>query len=119
MSKRRLNGAAEVLDVIRHDPSRGKAFWFLHANHDEILAHSQFGRIPWRAVLAKLQALGLTNGDGNPATSTQALRSTWNRVCELKRREAEAKRQRAAARTRPSNDPPPLALEDREAPGFI
>ena len=115
MSKRHLKGTAEVLDVIRHDPSRGQAFWFLHANHDEILAQSQVGRIPWRAVLEKLQALGLTNAYGNPLTSVEALKRTWRRVCDLKRREAEAKRQRAAERRRPTNDPPPLAWEAPDA----
>jgi hypothetical protein len=110
-----LNGAAEILDMIRHDPSRSRAFWLLYANHDEVLARSQFRRTRWRAVLAKLRALGLTNADGNLVTIPEALRNTWGWVYELKCREAEAKRQRAAARTRPSNDPPPLALEAPDA----
>lgn len=115
MSKRHLKGTAAVLDVIRHNPSRGQAFWFLHANHDEILAQSQVGHIPWRAVSAKLRALGLTDGNGNPVTTTKTLRKTWGRVRDLKRRETEAKRQRAAVRKRPTNDPPPLAWEAPDA----
>lgn len=108
MSKRRLKGATEVLKLIENDPSRGQVFWFLYRQHDEIRASAQGRRIPWRSILATVQALGLMNADGNPVTKTAALKLTWSRVCDLKRREAEVKPQRAAAQRRPTNDPPPV-----------
>ena len=108
MSKRRLKGATEVLKLIENDPSRGQVFWFLYRQHDEIRASAHGRRIPWRSILATVQALGLMNADGNPVTNTAALKLTWSRVRHLKRREAEAKQQRAAERRRPTNDPPPV-----------
>jgi hypothetical protein len=109
MRKKRQPGASEVLDLVDQDPSRGKVFWFLHAEHDGILARAQGKRIPWKALLAKVQALGLTNADGEPMEKVDSLRKTWMRVCALKQRQAEAKQQKAATSRRPTNDPPPLA----------
>ena len=108
MRRKRLKETTAVLNLIDEDPSRGQVFWFLHREHDEIKARAQGKRIPWRSILATVQALGLTNADGNPVTTTKALMKTWSRVCDLKRRDAESKRQRAEARRRPTNEPPPV-----------
>ena len=62
-----------------------------------------------------MQERRLKDGDGRLVTNTETLRNTWSQVCDLKRREMEAKRQRVAARERPTNDPPPLASEAPDA----
>jgi hypothetical protein len=108
MPRRRIKGAAAVVERMARDPKRGDVYWFLWDEHDAILAQTQGKPIPWKAILKDIQALGLTNGNGQPVTNEEALGRTWRRVCADKRREAEAKQQRAAERRRPTNDPPPV-----------
>ena len=47
--------------------------------------------VSWRTVLADLTARGLTNAHGQPVRRTEALKLTYHRVRQLKRREAEAR----------------------------
>jgi hypothetical protein len=58
--------------------------------------------------LKEIQSLGLKNADGRPVTKEDSVRKTWMRVCADKKREAEAKQQRAVENRRPTNDPPPV-----------
>jgi hypothetical protein len=108
MRKGRLKGAARVVEHVGEDPTRGDVFWFLFREHDAILERAQGKRISWLTLLADIRALGLKNADGKLLDSVDTLKSTFRRVCLFKRREAEAKQQRAAERRRPTNDPPPV-----------
>lgn len=108
MPRQRTKGAAAVVERMARDPKRGDIYWFLWDQHDTILARTQGKPIGWKAILKDIRALGLTNGNGQPVTNEEALGRTWRRVCADKRREAEAKRHRAAERRQPTNDPPPV-----------
>lgn len=111
MRRGRLKGTAAILDLIERDPSRGKAFWWLYSEYDQVIVRAKGNRIRWKYVLAEVRRLGLTNANGQPVSSADALKKTFGRVAALKRREAEAKQQRAVERRRPTNDPPPLASD--------
>jgi hypothetical protein len=91
--------SAAVLARIARDPARGEVFWW---HHDEIKVRTLGTRISWRTFLADLTARGLTNAHGQPVRTTKALRNTYNRVGQLKRREAEAR-----ALLPPRGTPPP------------
>ena len=93
---------------MERNPRRGQVYWFLRDEHDTILAKTQGRPIAWGPVLADIQRLGLKNANGQPVTSENTLRSTWARVRRDKRRDAEANRQRAEVRRRPTNEPPPV-----------
>ena len=108
MPRQRTKGAAAVIDRMERNPKKGTVYWFLWDEHDTILARTQGRPIGWKAILKDIQALGLTNGNGQPVTNEDSLRKAWARVRADKRREAEAKQQRAAERRRPTNDPPPV-----------
>jgi len=108
MPKQRIKGAAAVIERMWRNPTRGRVYWFLWDEHDTILDRTQGRPIAWKAILKDIQALGLTNASGHPVTNKESLRKTWARVRAGKRREAEAKQQRAAERRRPTNDPPPV-----------
>jgi hypothetical protein len=107
MSKRRHAQAAEVVREITHDPARGDIFWFLYREFEVIRAESEVRRISWKAMAAKVARLGLEDGAGNVGTGPRALRKTFDRVCDLKRREAAAKQKNAAVLRRPTSSPPP------------
>jgi hypothetical protein len=84
-------GSAAVLARITRHPARGEAFWWLYDHHDEIKVRTLGTRISWRTLLTDLTALGLNNAHGRPVQTTRALRLTYHRVRQLKRREAEAR----------------------------
>jgi hypothetical protein len=108
MPKQRIKGAAAVIERIWRNPTRGRVYWFLWDEHDTILNRTQGRPIAWKAIRNDIQALGLTNANGQPVTNADSLRKTWARVRADKRREAEAKQQQAAAQRRPTNEPPPV-----------
>lgn len=108
MARPRVKGAAQVIRSMERNPHRGQVYWFLWDEHDAILARTQGRPIAWKAVLVDVRTLGLTNANGQPVTNENTLRSTWARVRRDKRREAEAKQQRAVGWRRPTNDPPPV-----------
>jgi hypothetical protein len=83
--------SAAVLARITRDPARGEVFWWLYDHHDEIKARTRGTRISWRTLLTDLSARGLTNAHGQPVRTTKALKLTYHRVRQLKRREAEAR----------------------------
>ena len=102
MSNIGRKGSAAVLARITRDPARGEVFWWLYDHHDEIKVRTLGTRISWRTFLADLTALGLTNARGQPVRRTMALKLTYHRVRQLKRREAEAR-----ALLPPRGTPPP------------
>jgi hypothetical protein len=91
MSNIGRKASAAVLARITRHPARGEVFWWLYDHHDEIKVRTLGTRISWRTVLADLTALGLTNARGQPVRRTEALKLTYHRVRQLKRREAEAR----------------------------
>jgi hypothetical protein len=91
MSNIGRRGSAAVLARITRDPARGEVFWWLYDHHDEIKVRTLGTRISWRNLLTDLTARGLTNAHGHPVRTTKALRNTYNRVGQLKQREAEAR----------------------------
>jgi hypothetical protein len=108
MRRGRLKGAARVVGHVDEDPTRGGVFWFLFREHDAILERAQGKRISWQTLLADIQGMDLKNADGRRLDNVETLKSTWKRVCVLKRRQAEAKQQRAVDNRRPTNEPPPV-----------
>jgi hypothetical protein len=91
MSNVGRKGSAAVLARITRHPARGDVFWWLYDHYDEIKVRTLGTRISWRTLLADLTALGLTNAHGQPVRRTEALKLTYHRVSQLKRREAEAR----------------------------
>jgi hypothetical protein len=83
--------SAAVLARIARDPARGEVFWWFYDHHDEIKVRTLGTRICWRTLLTDLTALGLTNAHGQPVRRTNALKLTYQRVRQLKRREADAR----------------------------
>lgn len=110
MSKPMTTGAAAVIARMTRNPTRGRLYWFLWDQHDTILDQTQGRPIAWTAILNDLQAVGLTNANGQLVTNANSLRKTWARVRADKRREAEATQRRAAEQHRPTNDPPPVVV---------
>lgn len=110
MSKQTTKGAAAVIERMGRNPTRGRVYWFLWDEHATILDRTQGRPIAWKAILNDIQAMGLTNANGQPVTNADSLRKTWRRVRADKHREAKAKQQRAAARRRPTNEPPPVVV---------
>jgi hypothetical protein len=97
----RKESAAVLARITRH-PARGDVFWWLYDHYDEIKVRTLGTKISWLTLLADLTALGLTNAHGQPVRTTKALRNTYHRVGQLKRREAEAR-----ALLPPRGTPPP------------
>jgi len=108
VQKRRLPGAVAVLDRLEHNPSHGEVYWFLWDQYDAIVERTRGRRMPWKTLLDEIQKLGLTNGSGKPLDNIRTLQSTWAAVQRDKRRQAEAKQQRATENRRPTNEPPPV-----------
>ena len=111
MPNRRIKGTAALLAIIGRDPSRGKAFWWLYDHYDNIAERAKNNRIPWQHVLAEVRRRDLTNANGRPVSDAEALKTTFNRVSALKRRETEIIQLKAATQRCPANDPPPLAWD--------
>ncbi len=80
----------EVFAEISRDPVRGEIFWWLYDNYDQIEAGSVGRRLSWKRMVARVTDLGLKDGAGNTTPKPRALRRTFDRVCKLRRREAEA-----------------------------
>ena len=97
-----------MLDRLAQDPSHGEVYWFLWGQYDAVVERTRGRRMPWKTLLAEIQKLGLANAAGHPLDNIRTLESTWVAVQRDKRREAEAKQQRATERRRPTNDPPPV-----------
>lgn len=90
---------AKALDTVEFNPDRSPLFWYLYANHDDLLRKAKGSRIKWTHVCVDLEPLGLLDGKGKPPTPQRASR-TFANVRELKDREQAVryKRQRARAR---------------------
>jgi len=107
---------AKALNTVEFDPDRSPLFWYLYANHDDLLRKAKGSRIKWTHVCVDLEPLGLLDGKGKPPTPQRASR-TFANVCALKAREQAArdKRQRARAREpergKNADRPPPVVTE--------
>ena len=63
---------------LEADPNRraGALFEWMVESHDVLIGLWPAGAIPWEDVWPDLEAFGLTDSDGNPATA-EAARRTW------------------------------------------
>ncbi len=114
-------GVDGILKSVARGPERSPLFYFLYDNHAKIVQASVGRRIRWKPIQVLISQLGLTDGDGKPATP-ERIRQTWYLVRK------EAAKQRALrqardslpslmARTRrPSADWLPPALSQPSAP---
>lgn len=112
---------AKALNTVEFDPGRSPLFWYLYANHDDLLRKAKGSRIKWTHVCVDLEPLGLLDGKGKPPTPQRASR-TFANVCALKAREQAArdKRQRARAREpergKDADRPPPVVTAPTPRP---
>ncbi len=104
---------AKALDTVEFDPDRSPLFWYLYANHDDLLRKAKGSRIKWIHVCVDLEPLGLLDGKGKPPTPQRASR-TFANVRALKAREQAARDKRRPARAREpergknADRPPPV-----------
>ena len=95
------------LDESKGTPSAGGYSCGCPTTVTKILKRSEGQRISWETMLNDVQALGLTNSEGNPIENIGSLKKTFQRVRAFKLKQAEAKRLKAAGQPkRPTNTPP-------------
>ena len=101
---------AQAIRALSRDPARGPVFWWLYDAYEPLRAATRGRRIAWKALAGDLAALGLTDATGQPAPGPRALRRTFDRVRQLKQREAAAQTQPAVPRRRRPSNTPPVAV---------
>lgn len=112
---------AKALNTVEFDPDRSPLFWYLYANHDDLLRRAKGSRIKWTHVCVDLEPLGLLDGEGKPPTPQRASR-TFANVRALKAREQAAhdKRQKTRAREpergKNADRPPPVVMAPAPRP---
>lgn len=104
---------AKALNTVEFNPDRSPLFWYLYANHDDLLRKAKGNRIKWAHVCVDLEPLGLLDGKGKPPTPQRASR-TFANVRELKAQQQAARDKRQPARVREpergvnADRPPPV-----------
>jgi len=72
-------GLDDVLKDIVEGPQRSTLFYWLVEHHDEIAQAAAGRSIRWEPLRVRFAELGLTDGDGKPATA-ETSRLTWFKV---------------------------------------
>ncbi len=72
-------GLDDVLKNIVEGPQRSTLFYWLVEHHDEIAQAAAGRSIRWEPLRVRFAELGLTDGDGKPATA-ETSRLTWFKV---------------------------------------
>ena len=73
-------GLQAVLKDLAQSPEHSPLFWYMLEHHAAMLEATGGRRVRWSpSLLAKLAALGLTDGEGKPP-SMESARRTWRHV---------------------------------------